>query len=181
MAGKSAPFPGRECGTCSLCCKLIAVKELKKPEGKWCLHCAPGKGGCQIYEQRPSSCQDFHCGWLQTDLFGDEWRPITSKMVISGETQQDGSAVDRITVYVDPGFPTAWRKEPYYSLLRRLGDQLMARERQLLVRINDRTFVFLPDKAEIDLGLCKEDDIIVTRQVPPFGEWEAVKISAESR
>ena len=30
--------PGRECGTCTLCCKLIAVAALGKPPGVWCTH-----------------------------------------------------------------------------------------------------------------------------------------------
>jgi hypothetical protein len=106
---------GRECGACSLCCKLVAVIELAKVEGLWCTHCAPGKG-CQIYDDRPSSCRGFHCGWLQTDDFGPEWKPTTSKMVIAAEG--DGN---RLTIYVEPSFPTNWREEPYYSQLRALA------------------------------------------------------------
>ena len=36
--------PGRECGSCSLCCKVYNVPEIEKPAGKWCRHCTPGKG-----------------------------------------------------------------------------------------------------------------------------------------
>ena len=33
------PIPGRTCGTCTLCCKAVAVEELAKPIGDWCPHC----------------------------------------------------------------------------------------------------------------------------------------------
>jgi len=38
---------GRACGTCTLCCKVVAVTELAKAAGQWCLHCRPGRG-CSI-------------------------------------------------------------------------------------------------------------------------------------
>ncbi len=165
--------PGRECGSCSLCCKLIAVTELNKPEGVWCSHCAPGTARCLIYENRPPSCQGFHCGWLQSSEFGSEWRPMTSKMVLAAEG--DGN---KLTVYVDPGFPTNWRKEPYYSQLGDLAINMAQQQKQLLVRINDRVIVLLPNK-EIDLGRCdKEDQILVFRD-RRTGEWGARLVPAK--
>ena len=51
----------RECGDCTLCCKLPAIKDFK--EGyKWCKHCDIGKG-CTTYETRPQPCIDFNCMW----------------------------------------------------------------------------------------------------------------------
>jgi hypothetical protein len=38
----------RECGKCSLCCKLAPIRELNKPIDAWCPHCRPGHGGCTI-------------------------------------------------------------------------------------------------------------------------------------
>ena len=35
---------GNQCGTCTLCCKLVHVHEIEKPIGKWCPHCSLGKG-----------------------------------------------------------------------------------------------------------------------------------------
>ncbi len=54
----------RECGDCSLCCKLLAIPELNCGEGDWCALCNPPKG-CGSYENRPPSCHDFECLWLQ--------------------------------------------------------------------------------------------------------------------
>jgi hypothetical protein len=34
---------GRACGTCTLCCKVVAVPELEKAAGEWCKHCRPGR------------------------------------------------------------------------------------------------------------------------------------------
>jgi hypothetical protein len=59
-------------------------------------------------------CIDFLCSWLVDDdgtVFGDEWFPAKCKMVLSvGDDKV-------LTVHVDPGFPNAWRNEPYYSQL----------------------------------------------------------------
>ena len=52
--------PGRECGTCMLCCKVMAIDALGKPPGVWCRHIKRGVG-CDIYEQRPSECRTFYC------------------------------------------------------------------------------------------------------------------------
>lgn len=75
--------PPRKCGSCSLCCKVLHVVELHKPPGKWCLHCAPGKGGCLIYADRPPSCEAFDCGWLR-GAGPEEERPDKIGLVILG-------------------------------------------------------------------------------------------------
>jgi len=55
--------PGRECGSCTLCCKVYYIAELGKAAGKWCQHCTPGKG-CMIHETTlPSQCATFNCLW----------------------------------------------------------------------------------------------------------------------
>ena len=70
MTAESAPtqrptaVPGRSCGTCTLCCKLLQVPEVEKPLGEWCRHCDKGVG-CTIYAERPQRCRDFFCGYLQ--------------------------------------------------------------------------------------------------------------------
>ena len=50
----NAPLPtdtilvqGRQCGTCTLCCKLLGIKEINKPDWTWRTHCKPGRG-CEI-------------------------------------------------------------------------------------------------------------------------------------
>ena len=49
----SKKYTGRQCGDCSMCCKVLPITrttELQKPAGAWCKHCRPSKGGCGIYE-----------------------------------------------------------------------------------------------------------------------------------
>jgi hypothetical protein len=105
----------RECGACSLCCKLLSIDELAKPIDTWCQHCKPGNGGCSIYASRPATCVNFSCGWLthpNYPNFGDEWFPARAKMIV-GPMPNGG-----LLITVDPAYPNAWRREPYYSQLK---------------------------------------------------------------
>ena len=57
-------IPGKACGPCSFCCKVLEIDEFKKPAGKLCAHCAL-TGGCGVYETRPQVCRDYHCRWKE--------------------------------------------------------------------------------------------------------------------
>src|SRR6202035_283376 len=101
-----------ECGTCTLCCKLLRVtppaegiaQGLEKPAGKWCTFCKPGKG-CTIYPTRPTKCIDFECGWLAND--GDpEFRPDKIHLIIADESEK----IDAYIVHVDPNYPDAYQR-----------------------------------------------------------------------
>jgi len=72
---------GRECGTCTLCCKVAAVEEVDKRNGVWCLHCVSGKR-CTIYQQRPPSCRSFYCQWMVEKGLGLEWKPERAKFAL---------------------------------------------------------------------------------------------------
>jgi hypothetical protein len=116
--GKADTFslvPGRACGDCSLCCKLIRVDAAAKAAGTWCTHCAPGRG-CKIYDARPAECRDFYCAWMASPALGEEWRPSRCKLVLRVES--DGRM---IAVHVDPSDPAAWRREPYFQTLKRFA------------------------------------------------------------
>jgi len=63
----------RQCGSCSLCCKLLPIAksdvfDFEKAAGEWCSHCAPGLGGCTIYDTRPQGCRNYKCEWLKGNL-----------------------------------------------------------------------------------------------------------------
>ena len=122
----------RICGTCSLCCKLPFVDVLNKPIDTWCRHARPGGGGCSIYRDRPTSCRGFVCGWLSDELkVGDEWFPTHCKMIISR------AAEGGFLIIVDPAYPDAWRRKPYYG-------QLLALAQRNLVKIRvGRRFIGL--------------------------------------
>lgn len=148
----SAPAPQavRECGSCTLCCKLMRVKELEKPPGSWCAHCRPGRG-CGIYEARPQECRVFLCDWLTHAELGPEWRPDKSKMILMR------AAGARIVVKCDPGFPQAWRKEPYRTLLMRWSAQAGPRGGEVIVTVGHEMTV-LANGHELRVGAVGEQD-----------------------
>jgi hypothetical protein len=164
--------PGRHCGDCSLCCKLLKITELMKPEAKWCPHCAPGRGGCKIYDQRPGECQSFFCAWLTAPELGPEWRPKTAKMVLYVEGQGN-----RYALHVDPGFPDRWRTEPYFGWLKGLAMEAAEDQKQVVIYIKNRAIVLLPDR-EVDLGTFEEGDHLMVARTRA-GEWTAYKTKAQ--
>jgi hypothetical protein len=172
---KSESLPGRTCGTCTLCCKVLSITELQKPQGRWCQYCDTGRG-CKIYEQRPDECATFHCGYLSWELAGDHWFPARSKMVIVAEL--DGA---RVAVHVDPGRPNAWRQEPFYSELKEWSVMASHQMHQVVVCIGSRAIVVLPDR-DVDLGVVAEDERIMTAErLLPSGlrRLEALKLKAD--
>ena len=46
------PAPGRECGSCTLCCKVYDVPAVDSVAGQWCRHTKQGRG-CAIHATRP--------------------------------------------------------------------------------------------------------------------------------
>jgi hypothetical protein len=107
---------GRECGACTLCCKVLSIEEIGKPSDAWCRHCKPGRG-CSIYEARPGVCRGFACLWLINEAFGDEWFPARAKIVVDMHKNKDGKNICRF--HVDPAYSNRWREEPYYSQIKR--------------------------------------------------------------
>lgn len=119
--------PKRECGGCTLCCKLLEVKEISKLQGKWCSHCALGRG-CKIYDDRPKACDDFNCLWLQG--FGtDDMRPDKSKVVMTVTTDSKN-----LVLHVDPSRPDAFREAGF----ERVTKNLLADGRKIFVVRGDQ-------------------------------------------
>ena len=126
----------RNCGDCTLCCKVMAIETLAKPAGTWCSHCRPGCG-CLIYETRPTECLSYSCLWLTDKRFGQHRKPNKSKIVLT-------ASEDGIEVRCDPGFLDAWRKEPFLSQFR-----LWARQGTIVsVFVADRVTHILPSGEE---------------------------------
>ena len=149
-------LPGRACGSCTLCCKVLSITELNKPRSVWCPHCAVGSG-CRIYAERPTECREFFCGYLALPGLDEAWHPSTSKIVLVAENDSN-----RIAAHVDPGRPGAWRQEPFYSQLRRWAIAAASHQGQVIVCVGPKTIVVLPDK-EVELGIVAEDERIITQ------------------
>jgi|SRR3954447_3573378 hypothetical protein len=150
--------PGRACGTCMMCCKVPHIEEFNKPAGVWCKHAAAGKG-CAIYDERPGSCRAFFCSWMQDASLGPEWKPDRSKFVVY--LQRNGI---NLQVAVDPGFPNAWTRAPYYAQIKQWARKGADAGQFVFVRIGPRMIVVLPDQ-DRDIGqVDPEDQIVVSRK-----------------
>ena len=96
-------IPGKACGPCSLCCKVLEIDELRKPPGPWCDHCQAG-GGCAAYMTRPQVCRDFECLWK-----GDRGlSPLLRPDKVGTLLMEDADSDDYLAV-CDPARPLAWR------------------------------------------------------------------------
>ncbi|MBF0383144.1 MAG: hypothetical protein HQL69_19150 [Magnetococcales bacterium] len=74
----------RSCGECTMCCIDLSIDspELKKHTGVECDYCIE-KIGCSIYSKRPAECSNWFCLWMVKDVFGDEWRPDRSGILLN--------------------------------------------------------------------------------------------------
>jgi hypothetical protein len=174
METTPAIVKGRQCGTCTLCCKVMTVQEINKPNGQWCPHCLKGRG-CGIYSDRPNECRTFHCGYLLLPSLGEHWFPAHSKLVLA--FKPDGK---EIIVHVDPGVPSAWRAEPYYSEIRNMAGNAEGTAFTVFVQIGRRVIAVFPDR-EVDLGVVAEDERVLIREEPGPGpkRRNAVKLKAD--
>ncbi len=151
----------RQCGTCTLCCKVMGIEALGKPLGAWCAHCQPGKG-CAIYPDRPQECRSFSCAWLINERLGEEWYPKKSKIVLALQP-------DRIIAHVDPGAPDAWRREPYFGMLNQMMQAGLAKGRLVYAAVNAHHILLLPDRQE-DVGhLGAADEVELATVAKPGG------------
>ncbi|WP_406853709.1 hypothetical protein ABEG18_14200 [Alsobacter sp. KACC 23698] len=139
----------KSCGSCTLCCKVLRVAELDKPAGAWCGHCRKGVG-CGVYETRPGECRTFGCLWLADPQFPAELKPERSKVVFALEF-----GGGRVSAYVDPDYPVAWRRPDILAMLKRMAAVQAGRRGQVIVFVKDRAVAILPDR-EVDLGVIDQ-------------------------
>lgn len=153
---ESKVVPGRSCGSCSLCCKVLSIPLFGKAAGQWCAHARPGKG-CGIYKTRPFVCRSALCHWMMASGLGSDWKPDTAKFALF--VRSEGA---RITAHVDPGWPLAWKRQPYYGVFKRWAAEGL-RKRPIMhlvdIVIGDRVTVILPDR-DVELGAIGEGSFI---------------------
>ncbi len=77
------PLPGRDCGTCHVCCVSLTIDEpeLQKPQGFRCRNLVQGQG-CAIYGTRPQTCRSFNCGWRLLKWVRPSLRPDQSGVLV---------------------------------------------------------------------------------------------------
>src|SRR5215475_1746836 len=150
-------IPGRECGSCTLCCKVYNIPEINKPAGKWCTHCKPGKG-CTIHNALPEQCAVFNCMWRTEAPMDRVWKPDQSKMVVTISPVNG-----YINVQVDASVPQAWRKQPYYGQLHQWARNNLQKGIYVIVFVNEMATLIMPDQ-EVPIGLMMPTDGLAVRR-----------------
>jgi len=116
----------RTCGTCTLCCKLLPVRELAKPAGKKCEH--QRFNGCAIYSERPPSCRMWSCRWLTDQDTADLRRPdrvhycidiMPDFITLDPGDGGEQFKIEVVQVWVDPRHPDAHRDPALRAFMRR--------------------------------------------------------------
>ena len=120
----------RECGDCTLCCKItkIDTPEFKKVAGPWCEHCNLGKG-CRIYDERFEVCRDFVCLWAAGKI-PEDLKPNEVKAVL--KMSNDGR---NIVALLDTGISTDKVRPGLRNYLRRRAKEGV---KSALVPIGDK-------------------------------------------
>ena len=154
----------RQCGDCSLCCRLLPVPPLQKKAGESCRFQKFHKG-CTVYQTRamPPECSLWSCRWLVNDDTADLSRPDRSHYVIDImpdyiTINQDETGLKQniqvVQIWIDPKYPDAHRDPALRRFMfRRAQDGIAA-----IIRYNAK------------------DAIVVF--APPFdinGEWHEIK------
>ena len=132
----------RHCGSCTLCCKLLPVRELAKDANTKCRH--QSSKGCAIYRRPgfPASCHLWSCRWLVADDTADMLRPDRAGYVLdmmpdimrlenndTGEAQE----IEVVQVWVE-GSNAAL---VFDKRLRRYAERQAERGAALLLRLAD--------------------------------------------
>lgn len=104
----------KECGGCTLCCELLPVPQLQKPESVLCGFCKRGVG-CTVHERRPLVCRTFDCVYIQDEEIGLELRPDNCKVMF--EKVND-------TLYLALELPRdvgSWREKKVSDFIKKLN------------------------------------------------------------
>jgi hypothetical protein len=159
----------------------MAVPELDKPAGQWCVHCVKAQG-CAIHDERPQSCRDFDCLWRLDPALADDLRPDRTKVVLV--MNGDGTS---IVARCDPADPLAWRREPIYSTLKRWAAIGVRGGGQVVAAAGRHTWLITPTAAQPDLDLGDIDldsplviklergQIVEVKMLPPRNRSDAVR------
>jgi hypothetical protein len=140
-----AVVPGKSCGSCTTCCTVMGVPELKKRPWDPCPHVMAGVG-CGIYTERPSGCRAFICGWLLDPSMGPDLKPENCHVVFDQKDEQN------IFATCDANYPDAWRAPNVIEFLHRLAGSI-GPTRKVIVLEKGRTW-FVTENAIVpaDIG-----------------------------
>jgi hypothetical protein len=157
----------RQCGACTLCCKLLPVPEIKKGAGQRCAHQRFGKG-CTIYAKRPLTCQLWSCQWLLGDA-GDTSRPDIAHYVVDPMPDfvtmtfddRPPVRVPVIQIWLDRHFPDAHRDPALRAWLERRAEDGFA---AIMRWDNNEAFAVFPPALSADGQWHEEHSNVKDRQ-----------------
>ena len=142
---------GRQCNECTLCCRLLPVKEFKKLANQRCTH--QRAKGCAVHERPdyPVSCRLWSCMWLTGADTEHLPRPDRAHYVIDPTPDfvefgySDGSLPVRllvVQVWVDPKHPQAHEDPALRAWLERRAQR---NEQAALIRYSGKdAFLLIP-------------------------------------
>ena len=99
-----------------------------------------------------------------------EWKPNRAKFVL---VKTEGGR--HLSACVDPGYPSAWRRSPYYENLKQWAAEGIRRSPNLHlvdVMVGSHCIVILPDR-DVDIGILAPDEMI---QLQSAGAGMAVEV-----
>jgi hypothetical protein len=137
VASMPSIAPGKSCGSCTECCTVLGIPELKKKAWDRCPHVALGTG-CTIYAERPNSCRKFTCGWLLDPDMGPDLKPEICHVVFFQINEQ------HILGCCDADYPDAWRKPNVIEFVHRLAKSLGS-GRKVILREKHQTWLVTED------------------------------------
>lgn len=104
----------KECDGCTMCCELLPVPQLQKPESVLCGQCEV-KVGCRIHNVRPMVCRTFDCVYIQDIDMDLELRPDNCKVMFEKVTD---------TLYLALELPRnvgSWKSEKVLGFIKELN------------------------------------------------------------
>jgi hypothetical protein len=145
----------RECGDCTICCKLVPVKEIEKPANTKCQYQRQIKG-CLVYHDHrmPLSCRVWNCRWLVNNDTNDLARPDRSHYVIDIMPDfviavENGRQIpiQTVQIWVDPKHPDAHQDPRLRQYLLRRGEEGIVGQ----IRYNsDDAIIIIPPNMNIE-------------------------------
>jgi len=124
----------RECGKCSVCCKTLVIKDLKKPLGHPCEHMLDS-GGCAIYSERWDICRKWYCTWMTGMIKGDErQRPDNLGVMFNIEVPPEGS-VSSVGLDLYEVWPNAAQQPEVQEIRQQLLQKLRQTYPYMVTRI----------------------------------------------
>ena len=99
----------------------------------------------------------LQCQWMVEKGLGPEWKPERAKFAL---VKTEGGR--RLTALVDPGFPSAWRRSPFYENLKHWAAEAAQKLPDIYlvdVLVGQRSIVILPDR-DVELGALEHDEAL---------------------